>query len=178
MCRRAKGTGPPVCLRCLVAERLDRILSGPDGRIAEVLLPLRVTILAIPNPRTPLGWLDKKPPSIAVLTDIAAGRLALTHEALDEVPRCSSVDHLRELLVACGSLPQRNPHLAHLEQAIGLLVASINDEHDRQLLRTFATWRVLPRLRRLAQRDKLTTAATKNVRAQLAETTRFLSHLH
>ncbi len=177
MCRHALGTGPPVCLRCLLAERLDAILTGPSGKIPKPLL-LRATILAVSNPRTPLSWLDKKPPSIRVLADLAAGRLPLTHQALDKVPRCASVDHLRELLVACGALPQRNPHLARLEQAVDMLVAGVNDDHDRRLLRSFATWQVLRRLRRLAQHGTLTQAATKNARAQLAETARFLSYLH
>lgn len=177
MCRHVAG-GPPVCLRCILTDRIDALLTGPDGTIPAALVGLRDTILSVDNPRTSLSWLHKHPPSIDVLTDLAAGRLPLTHPALDTIPRSPSVDHLRELLIACGALPERDRLLARLEQALHLLTSEITIDADARLLRTFATWQVLPRLRRLSTHGTLTAATTKNVRAQLAETARFLTRLH
>lgn len=173
---RGVAKGAPVCLRCLAGERLDHILAGPDGRIPAPLLPLREAFLAAEQPRSVHVWLDRSP-GVDLLRRLASGALPLSHEALDQLPQTPSLRHLRALLVAAEALPERDPHLAALERARDRLVASLDDPADRRLLRGFATWRVIHRLRR-RHAGGATALAAKNARAPIAEAARFLTSLH
>ena len=59
---------------------------GPDaGSLPPGLQALRRELAAAEHPVTAMRWLTK--PSIApVLADLAAGRIPLTHQALDDLP--------------------------------------------------------------------------------------------
>ncbi len=148
----------------------------PRPRDPATLGRLQQAILDVGNPVTALGWLDRSP-AAAVLTQLASGALPLTHQALDELPRGFALDHLRQLLVASGALPDRDPHLARLEQAIDQLAATLAHPDDARLLRAYGTWRILRRLRRSAEHGKLTIHATHRGRDLAAEAARFLAWL-
>ncbi|HVF13503.1 MAG TPA: hypothetical protein VM942_02830 [Acidimicrobiales bacterium] len=105
------------------------------------------------------------------------GKVPLTHKGLDNLPQKASVHHLRQLLVACGALPQCDPNLARLERAVDLLVASLDHSEDRQLLRAFARWRVLRRARWRADHGGFSVIQAKNARNLVAEGARFLGWL-
>jgi hypothetical protein len=175
-CRRTTPGRAPICFRCQLDRRLHQLLAGYDGAIPDSLARLHRAILEIGNPVTALGWLDRSP-ATAVLAKLASGELALTHQALDELPRGFAVDHLRQLLVASGALPDRDPHLARLEQAVGQLAATLAYPDDTRLVRAYATWRVLRRLRRSAEHGKLTIHAAHHGRDLVAEAVRFLAWL-
>ncbi len=174
-CKLSDPTGP-TCLRCQLARRLDALLAGPDGTIAAPLAKLRAAILAADNPRTALGWLGRSP-AVGVLARLAAGAVPATHDTLDAADPSPAVEHLRALLVAAGLLPERDHHLARLEQAIATLATTLEDPDDRRLLRAFGTWRVLARLRRRTAHGKGGVLAARNARARLAEAARFLAWL-
>jgi hypothetical protein len=86
-------------------------------------VPLQAAILSVDNPLTAIGWLGRSP-AVPILKRLAAGELPLTHQALDQatagLPEQDgrpgrhpfAVEHLRQLMVACGALPDRDPHLA------------------------------------------------------------------
>ncbi len=175
-CRRTTPDRAPICFRCQLDRRLHQLLAGPDQAVPATLGRLHQAILQIGNPVTSLGWLDRSP-AAAVLAKLASGELALTHQALDELPRGFAVDHLRQLLVASGALPERDPHLARLEQAIGQLAATLAHPDDARLVRAYGTWRVLRRLRRSAEHGKLTIHAAHHGRDLVAEAARFLAWL-
>jgi hypothetical protein len=168
--------GEPVCLRCIAIARLDEVITAPDGTIAAPLRALRDVFVAVEQPRSTFVWLDRSP-GVGVLRDIASGRLPLTHEALDALPQTASVHHLRQLLVAAGALPQRDPNLARLERALDRVVESLGDPSDRKLLQAFARWGVLRRARSKADRDEFSVIAAKNARTLVAEAAHFLSWL-
>ncbi|WUI03561.1 hypothetical protein OHR68_17655 [Spirillospora sp. NBC_00431] len=91
----------PACFACILAGRITALLTGPDGQILPALLPLRQAILATGNPQATLSNLHRSGRRAPhVLADLAAGRLPVTHAALDSRGTSRSIDYLRVLLVA------------------------------------------------------------------------------
>lgn len=179
-CRTTTPDKSPICFRCQLARRLDEILTGPDGTTPSPLVALRAAILAVDNPRTALGWLGRSP-AITLLHAMATGERPLDHATLDAAAgprrgRAFAVEHLRQLLITSGALPERDRHVARLEIALDELVEAAHRD-DRQVLRTYATWRILQRLRRFAEQGKHTQAASHRGRELIAEAARFLAWL-
>lgn len=179
-CRTTTADKSAICFRCQLARQLDELLAAPSGSIAAPLVPLREAILSVDNPRTALGWLGRSP-AIPVLTAMAKGEQALTHTTLDAAGgprrgRAFAVEHLRQLLITAGALPERDRHLARLEIALAEVIAAAHSE-DQQVLRTYATWRLLHRLRRKAEQGQPTQAAAHRVRDVTVEAARFLAWL-
>ena len=124
-------------------------------------------ITATGQPRVALNWL-RKGAGAALLADLAAGRLPLTHEALDACPRRRAASYLRHMLTASGALPPRDEPLARTEQWLQQLLASIEPAEDRTLVQAYATWQVMRRLRASAENRQARTPtanARNNVRA-------------
>ena len=94
-----------------------------------------------------LAWLNKDTAS-AIVRELATGQRALTHAGLDELPDSKPLRHLRSVLVATGALPPRDEHLVRLEQWITATLAERGDPEQRALLRRYAIWHALHRLRR------------------------------
>ena len=111
------NVGTPVCLHCIAKHRLDDILTAADGSIPEALGGLREAFLAAEQPRSILVWLHRSP-GAALLRRLVTGEVQLGHDALDDLSQTPSLRHLRQLLVATGALPERDPHLAALERFI------------------------------------------------------------
>ena len=168
------ATGHRLCLRCTVAWRLDAILGGSEAPPA--LQPLQAAVLAAADPRATLNWL-RRSRAASVLADLAAGRMALTHEGLDALGADDAIDHLRALLVAAGALPADSRPVSGLEAAAQQLLASV-DHPDRQRLAAWVRWSLVPgvRQRGVAGGDVATSAA--NGRRALREVVRFVDGLH
>jgi hypothetical protein len=121
-------------------------MGGPGHVLPPGLQALRRDIAAAGHSVTAMRWLTK--PSIApVLSDLAAGRMPLTHQAFDELPRSQALAHLRQTLVAVGALPGRDEEMARLEAFLGGLLASQHDTERRQLLHRYLIWHLVRRLR-------------------------------
>src|SRR5437588_3196663 len=86
-------------------------LPGPAGTLDSVA----GAITAARTPYSALNWL-RTGAAAAVLADVAAGRTALTHQALDDHPHQRAADYLRHMLVAGGVLPARDEALARMER--------------------------------------------------------------
>ena len=69
----------------------------------------------------------------------------LTHRALDELPAGKTVEHLRSVLVAIGTLPERRAE-EQLERWTAWVIAECLDPGQQQLHR-YAVWHVTRRLR-------------------------------
>ena len=81
---------------------------GPaTADLAPGLLALRHDIATAEHSITATRWLTKQP-VVSVLSDLAAGRMPLTHEAFDELPKRQILEHLRLTLIAVGALPERD----------------------------------------------------------------------
>ena len=137
------------CARCSLRRRAAALLSGRDGEVPGDLAGVFEAICSARTPRAALNWL-RAGAGAAILADLAAGRLAATHEALDQHPRPRAAGHLRQMLVTGGVLAPRDEELARTEQWLAALLASIEPAEHRRLVRAFATWDVMRRLRRTA----------------------------
>lgn len=172
---RGVKVGTHVCLRCIARQRLDELLTAADGTIPEAFGGLREAFFAAEQPRSVFLWLDRSPGAL-LLRRLVTGGLALSHEALDEQAQTPSLRHLRQLLVATGALPERDPHVAALERFIRATADSLVDPDDARLLRSFGTWRILARLRR--RPGGPTVLAVKNAKATFSQGAAFLRWLH
>jgi hypothetical protein len=82
-----------------------------------------------------------------VLSGIAAGERDLSHGELDRLEQTPVLAHLRSVLVATGTLPPRDERMASLERFTADVLDSRPDPEQRQVLRRYATWHLLRRLR-------------------------------
>ena len=71
----------------------------------------------------------------------------LTHRALDELPAGKTVEHLRSVLVAIGTLPERDEQMSRLERWTAWVIAECPDPGQQQVLYRYAVWHVTRRLR-------------------------------
>jgi hypothetical protein len=134
------------CARCSLRRRARVLLADPAGAIPPALAGVLEAITATRQLRVALNWL-RQGGGAALLADVAAGQLPLTHEALDACPRRNAADYLRHMLTASGALPQRDEHLARTEQWLHGLLTGIKPAEDRKLVQAYATWQVMRRLR-------------------------------
>ncbi len=120
---------------------------GPaTADLAPGLLALRHDIATAEHSITAHRWLTKQP-VVSVLSDLAAGRMPLTHEAFDELPKRQILEHLRLTLIAVGALPERDEELVRLERSLTDFLATQQDPVRRTLLHRYLTWHLLRRLR-------------------------------
>jgi hypothetical protein len=167
---------PGQCVRCLINRRLNELLGPPSGALHPGLEALRHNIATTEHPVTAQRWLNK--PTVApVLSDLAAGRLELTHQALDELPDSSPLAHLRQVLVGVGALPERDEHLARTERFLTGLLASQKDPAQRKLLRHYTIWHLVRRLRHRNNGHPVTPQQFTSVRQRTHAAIAFLNWL-
>lgn len=171
MCRGVRS-GEPLCLRCRLEDRVSELLSGPDGSIPVELVSLRDAILSVDNPRSGHVWVGRSP-AVAVLRDVARGTLPLTHDAFDRLPPSPSLIHLRDLLIGCGALPERDPYLVRLERTTDREASSLHPD-DARVLRSFGRWHVVRRVRRRVERGEGGAIPIRNAQGAVVEAARFL----
>lgn len=148
------GAGP--CTRCAIDVRLRELLDDGTGHIRLELRSLHHNLRHAEQPDTVLSWLAKNS-GAAILRRLAASDGALTHQTLDELPDTKPLKHLRAILVATGALPVRDEHLARLEQAVARAIGQRDNADEQHLLRRYAIWHMLRRLRS-RNRDTETTS--------------------
>ncbi|MFJ3840539.1 hypothetical protein ACIPY6_34225 [Streptomyces sp. NPDC090054] len=112
-----------------------------------------------------------------VLADLAAGRRALTHEALDELPDSPPLAHLRQVLVGVGALPERDEYMVRLERFLHGLLASQQDPEQRKVLHQYAIWHLVRRLRRRSNGRPLTPQQFASARQRTHAAVAFLTWL-
>jgi hypothetical protein len=142
----ADGLRPGQCARCRLELRLRELLTGPDNGICPSLGPLKKALAATDPPGTALRWLAK-PSVAAVLSGIAAGGRDLSHGDLDRLEQTPVLAHLRSVLIATQTLPPRDEQMARRERFTAGMIDSRPDPEQRQILRRYATWHLLRRLR-------------------------------
>jgi hypothetical protein len=145
-CNDPEHPKPGQCERCLINRRLDEIMGPAGADLPAGLLALRNDIATAEHSITAHRWLTKQP-AVAVLADLAAGRMLLTHEAFDRLPKRPILEHLRLTLVAVGALPERDEELVRLEQSLTDFLAAQEDPNRRSILHRYLIWNLLRRLR-------------------------------
>jgi hypothetical protein len=132
------------CARCTMHRRLRELLGDDTGDIRPEVRVLHQALTAADRPATVDAWLNRS--AAPKILHALAGR-ALTHDALDALPPGKPVEHLRSVLVAIGTLPHRDEQLTRLQRWIGETIAARPSPDQQHLLRRYAIWHVLRRLR-------------------------------
>ena len=173
--------GGRLCTRCAFADRLADLLDDGTGQIRPELVPLADALLAMDNPLSGLTWLYPRKGRAGSADDLlrrlGRGEIELTHEAFHALQPWRAASHLRELLMACGVLPAIDKQVCAFERWLAGHLASIADDGHAQLIRRFATWEVLPRLRARAEKEPVTPAARRHAVDQVKRATAFLQWL-
>jgi hypothetical protein len=150
---------------------------GPaTADLAPGLLALRHDIATAEHSITANRWLTKQPVA-SVLADLAAGRMLLTHEALDKLPKRQTLEHLRLTLVAVGALPERNEELIRLEQELTDFLAAQQNPVRRNILHHYLIWNLLRRLRSRNNGRPTTRQQTLRIRLHRRAAAAFLDWL-
>lgn len=133
------------CTRCTMKSRLRTLLTDDSGQIPEHMRALYEALAATDRPSTVESWLNRST-APTILRDLRASD-ELTHDALDALPAHKPVEHLRSVLVAIGTLLRRDEQMARLERWISRVIAKRSDPDEQHLLRRYAVWHLLRRLR-------------------------------
>lgn len=163
-----------LCGPCAVAWTAARLLDDGTGAIAPALEPLAAALAAAPSADATFNWLSE--PHIGdLLAHLAAGTLPLTHEALDAWPRPRATGYLRDLLVACGSLPPADKQLRSYQAWLDRRLAGLAGHPHQRLLRQFGQWHQLPRMRARAAAGPLRATAAPYARNRFLQAETFLT---
>jgi hypothetical protein len=180
-CFEDKLHGGRLCARCTFADRLADLLDDGSGQIRPELVPLADSLLAMDNPLSGLTWLCSRKGRTGspeyLLRRLGRGEIELTHEAFHTLQPWRAADHLRELLMMCGVLPAVDKQICLFERWLAGHLAGITDADHAHLIRRFATWEVLPRLRARAEKKPITPAGRRHAGDQVKHATAFLQWL-
>ena len=173
--RRTTKNGKAWCFACQAIDRIDRLLAGPDGSIPAGIKEVRDVLVATGRPRSILSnWNNTE--SLSLLAKLARQHDRLSHELLDAEGDRFSVGYLRALLVAAGSLPERDEHATRLRRFAARVIDEVADPRHRQVLSRYARWHVVAR----AKPDRhghLSPAVADRCRQEIRAAQRFLDHL-
>lgn len=143
-----------ICVACAWPEKIRELLTGPYGTVRPEIEAVAAALVAA-DPATGLNWTARRRTQ-NMLAGFAAASGPVTHAQLDELTPATAVAHLRAVLVDAGVLPARDERLTSLERSAERRVARVKDPASRKILRSFATWHHLRRLRATAARQRLT----------------------
>ncbi len=164
------------CARCIVSEQVTALITTPDGDIHPQLRPVLDALLARNNPQSVQRWLTRGK-ATQILASMARGETPISHEGIDAFPRDRAREYLRDLLIACGVLPETSRALRDtLEWVDGFLAE--HSSPDRHVLLAYTHWHIVRRARAQAAKGKFTESAGGNIRAHLRALGRFLDWLH
>ncbi len=160
-----------LCGKCVLSDRCDDILAGPDGEFSPPMRALRDYLLAQPRPAQIIKWL-RMGPSTDLLRDISSGRASI--DAVLDAPRPSKpLIYLRTLLLDAGTLPRDTAATKQLMAWATLTISEAPAEHH-QMLRTYTRWALLRRASRDDSGD-IAIGAARHVKASLRGLVTFLT---
>lgn len=166
------------CARCTLRERLTDLLTDPaTDHVHADLTPLFDELVGSDRPQTGLSWLRKKPGvGPQILGQMARSELEVSHAAFHSLPSDRAHDYLRTLLAAVGVLEPFDPRLERMMPWLEEFLATVPAQHA-ELLRRYARWHVLRRMRRAAERSQLTQASANGARRRIRVAAEFLAYL-
>jgi hypothetical protein len=164
--------------RCTLADRLDELLDDGTGPLHPRLAPLSEQLRGMDNPLSGLTWLSERRRTAAtLLRGLANGEIPLTHEAFRTLQPWRAAARLRELLMACGLLPAVDKQILLFERWLHEHLTGLADPDHAQILRRFATWHVLPRLRGRAETRPISPVGRRYAGEQILQATALLAWL-
>ncbi|MET7854289.1 XRE family transcriptional regulator [Streptomyces avermitilis] len=176
-CKQCGRTGNPHsrgrCAHCVLAERVNALLAGPDGTVTSQLEPLAAALADAPSPFPAIQWL-KESPNTKLLARLASEGHELSHELLDELPPSRNQRYIRQILVHTGVLEERNEDL---ERIPGWLEHELADKPaaHASLARPFLNWFLLRRARQRAAMRRHLASADRDLRRRVSVALDFLA---
>ncbi|MFV0434311.1 MAG: hypothetical protein ACK5LO_10055 [Leucobacter sp.] len=164
------------CARCIVSEQVTALITTPDGDIHPQLRPVLDALLSRNNPQSVQRWLTRGK-ATQILASMAQGETPISHEGIDAFPRDRAREYLRDLLIACGALPETSRALRDTLEWIDDFLAE-HSSPDRYALLAYTHWHIVRRARAQAAKGKFTESAGGNIRAHLRALGRFLDWLN
>lgn len=162
------------CDHCVMAERVNDLLSLENGEVIPQLQPL-ANALTGANPGTVLFWLRGRPSS-RLLAQLVAERSEITHELLDGLSQTNETRYIRQLLVSTGILLSRQEDYAQLTIWISRKIQGLPARHAA-IIRPFTEWRVLRDARRRISRGHYRVGSALNDRQKISTAITFLAWL-
>ncbi|NEA49776.1 hypothetical protein [Streptomyces sp. SID10815] len=163
------------CARCVLDERLQRLLAGPDGHIRAELRPLHAALAQADRPRGVLRWLLRSP-NAALFASLAAAGEPITHQRLDQLPPSRHLHYVRHTLVHLDALPERDEELDRIPAWLDTVLAERPTGHVH-LVRSYAHWYLLRRARRRAAHRRRPAEPGSFLRARILVALEFLAWL-
>lgn len=161
-----------LCNACACIAQLRTTLGDNTGIIPH-LKPV-FDALARSSPDSTLTYLEGG--GSQLLGRLRETGRSVTHQLLDEYRNLPHTRPLRDALVCAGVLESRDEFLHSLEEQLDCILAAIEDGEDRQLLRSYATWRLLRKLRTQSPRP-LTKSQAMYARRKLSSAADLVEYL-
>lgn len=178
-CRQCGRAGNPYgrgrCAHCVLAERVNTLLAGPDGAVSTQLAPLAAAPAEAPSPFRSIQWI-KDSPNVQLLRRLVEQGDTITHEILDELPPNRDQRYIRQLLVHTDILDERDEGLERIPSWLEHELADKPAAHAA-LLRPFPHWFLLRRARQRAAIRKHPASADRDLRRRLSVALEFLAWL-
>lgn len=182
VCRSCQASAPlkrGLCAACRLRERVAELAARGEPEAVERLAPYLATLAAARNPASTLRWLQT--PTRALLEELLARRLAISHaafDALEDAGRDGRLGFLRAALVESGVLERRDEESARFVRWYGRAIDAIRPGPDRAHVRAYATWQVAHELAGASARGRATRAPQKHARALVSEAIKLVVWLH
>lgn len=183
ICRGCRGPAPlkrDLCDACRLRERISELQATGDPHAVQRLAPYLTTLADAPNPASTLRWLQS--PTLALVEDLLAGRVGVSHAALDVAQGDENdgraVGHVRAALVQSGVLEPRDEPSASFARWQQRAIEAIAPGPDRGHVRAYASWHVAHELARTTARDRATPATQKYARSLVTEAIKLVDWLH
>ncbi|MFE9976105.1 hypothetical protein ACFYRD_36685 [Streptomyces hirsutus] len=176
-CKQCDRAGNPHsrgrCAHCVLAERVNALLAGPDGAISPQLKPLATALAGAPSPFPAIQWI-KENPNTKLLARLTTEGHELTHDLLDELPPSRNQRYIRQLLVHTGILEERHEDL---ERISGWLEHELADKPaaHASLVRPFLHWFLLRQARQRAATRHHPSSADRDLRRRVSVALDFLA---
>jgi hypothetical protein len=164
------------CARCCLQDHLAELLDDGTGTVSETLRPLHEGISAQPHPRSALTWL-RNPDVRDLLATIATGVRPLAHATIDAHRSPRTAMHLRELFIEHGILEPIDRNLLHFETWLDRILAELTNPDHHALIKQFATWHHLRRMRQLSAAGELNWGTARAAKQDISVAKDFLGHL-
>ena len=164
-----------LCVRCVIRADLSIALDDGTNHVSPVLRPLFDAICQQPNALSAILWL-RKPPVRDLLHQLAVGAVPISRETFSSHPHPLMATHLRDLLIEHGVLAPVNRDLVAFEDWLTRHLPAYPPAAEK-LLRGFATWHHLRRMRDLADQAKLTRRTVYAAEQQITVAVQFLDFL-
>jgi hypothetical protein len=168
-CRQCGRSGNPYghgrCAFCVLADKVNDLFTGPDGTISPQLRPLADALIRTHAPFKAIQWVHEHP-NAKLLAELATENREISHDLMDELPPAPVLQHLRQIMVQTGVLPERHEDLEHVPAWLDHHLADKPVEHAH-LVRPFLHWFLLRRARTRASTRAYPTTVGRNLRRRV-----------